>query len=79
MGIGADNWAMRDMGQASGNVRVVREFVNYLRVEKGLRPASCEAYQRDLEQFAEHVEGRNGLLVGAAQVLHRACGYAARG
>jgi integrase/recombinase XerD len=58
---------MQGAGQASGNVRIVREFVAYLRVEKGLRPASCEAYQRDLEQFAEHVEGRNGLLVGAAQ------------
>ena len=50
-----------------GNARTVREFVAYLRVEKGLRPASSEAYQRDLEQFAEHVEGRNGLLVGATQ------------
>ncbi|HWW23053.1 MAG TPA: site-specific tyrosine recombinase [Edaphobacter sp.] len=58
---------MQGAGQASGNVRVIREFVTYLRVEKGLRPASCEAYQRDLEQFAEHVEGRDGLLVGAVQ------------
>jgi len=58
---------MQGAGQASGNVRVVREFVTYLRVEKGLRPASCEAYQRDLEQFSEHVEGRDGLLVGAVQ------------
>jgi len=48
-------------------VRTVREFVAYLRVEKGLRPASCEAYRRDLEQFAEHVEGRDGLLAGATQ------------
>src|SRR3984885_174150 len=64
---GADNWAMQGAGQSSGNVRMVREYVAYLRVEKGLRPASCEAYQRDLEQFAEHVEGRDGLLVGAAQ------------
>jgi integrase/recombinase XerD len=54
-------------GQVNGNARVVREFVAYLRVEKGLRPASCEAYRRDLEQFAEHVEGRDGLLVGATQ------------
>lgn len=46
---------------------MVREFVAYLRVEKGLRPASCEAYQCDLEQFAEHVEGRDGLLVSATQ------------
>jgi integrase/recombinase XerD len=67
MGIGADNGAMQGIGQASGNVGVVREFVAYLRVERGLRPASCEAYQRDMEQFAEHVEGRNGLLVGATQ------------
>ena len=28
MGIGADNEPMQGMGQASGNVRVVREFVN---------------------------------------------------
>jgi integrase/recombinase XerD len=58
---------MQDRGQVNGNARVVREFVAYLRVEKGLRPASCEAYRRDLEQFAEHVEGRDGLLVGATQ------------
>src|SRR6202041_3144503 len=58
---------MLEKGQVNGNARVVREFVAYLRVEKGLRPASCEAYRRDLEQFAEHVEGRDGLLVGATQ------------
>jgi integrase/recombinase XerD len=58
---------MQETGQGNGNARVVREFVAYLRVEKGLRPASCEAYRRDLEQFAEHVEGRDGLLVGATQ------------
>ena len=58
---------MREEGQSNGNARTVREFVAYLRVEKGLRPASCEAYRRDLEQFAEHVEGRDGLLVGATQ------------
>jgi integrase/recombinase XerD len=59
--------SMREKGQVNGNARVVREFVAYLRVEKGLRPASCEAYRRDLEQFAEHVEEQNGLLVGATQ------------
>jgi integrase/recombinase XerD len=56
--------AKQEKGQVNGNARVVREFVAYLRVEKGLRPASCEAYRRDLEHFAENVEGRNGLLVG---------------
>src|SRR5271155_4095428 len=58
---------MQEQGQVDGNARTVREYVAYLRVEKGLRPASCEAYGRDLEQFAEHVEGRDGLLVGATQ------------
>jgi integrase/recombinase XerD len=58
---------MQAQGQVSGNARTVREFVLYLQVEKGLRPASCEAYRRDLEQFAEHVEARDGLLVGATQ------------
>jgi len=39
----------------------------YLRVEKGMRPATCEAYRCDLEQFGEHLEGRNGLLMTARQ------------
>ena len=63
--------AMRTEGQVSGdavgNVRIVREYVAYLRVEKGMRPATCEAYTEDLEQFTEHVERRNGLLVTATQ------------
>ncbi len=46
---------------------MVREYMAYLRVEKGMRPATCEAYRRDLEQFAEHLEGRNGLLLTAQQ------------
>jgi integrase/recombinase XerD len=58
---------MREQGQMTGNVRVVGEYCGYLRVEKGMRPATCEAYRRDLEQFAEHVEGRDGLLLGATQ------------
>jgi integrase/recombinase XerD len=49
------------------NVQLVKEFGAYLRVEKGLRPASVEAYLKDLEQFAEFVEKRNGLLVDATQ------------
>jgi integrase/recombinase XerD len=50
-----------------GNARVVREFVAYLRVEKGMRPATCEAYARDLEQFAEQLEARGALLVTAVE------------
>jgi len=48
-------------------VQMAREYGAYLRVEKGSRPATVEAYLRDLEQFAEHVEGRDGVLVGATQ------------
>jgi integrase/recombinase XerD len=38
------------------NPELLREYIAYLRVEKGLRPLSCEAYQRDLLQFAEYIE-----------------------
>jgi integrase/recombinase XerD len=58
---------MGQLVQASGNVGVVREFCAYLQVEKGMRPATVEAYRCDLEQLAEHVEGRNGLLMGTTQ------------
>ena len=57
--------------QGAGNVRLVRDFGAYLQVEKGLRPASVEAYVRDLEQFAEFLETRserpNGILLTASQ------------
>ncbi|MGC2160987.1 MAG: site-specific tyrosine recombinase [Silvibacterium sp.] len=48
---------------ADRNTELLREYVAYLRVEKGLRPLSCEAYQRDLLQFAEYLEGEQVLLV----------------
>lgn len=44
---------------ATSNVGLVREYEAYLRVEKGLRPASVEAYTCDLEQFAEFLESRS--------------------
>jgi integrase/recombinase XerD len=50
-----------------GNARAVREYLGYLRVEKGMRPATCEAYARDLDQFAEQVEKRAGLLLTAVE------------
>ncbi|MDE3105006.1 MAG: tyrosine recombinase [Acidobacteriota bacterium] len=56
-----------DAGQATSSNRLVREYVGYLRVEKGMRPATCEAYRTDLEQFAEHLEKRNGVLGKATQ------------
>jgi integrase/recombinase XerD len=42
-----------------------REYLVYLRVEKGLRPLTCEAYERDLSQFGEYLESENGTLIGA--------------
>ncbi len=53
--------------KGSSDVRTIREYVGYLRVEKGLRPSTCEAYACDLEQFAEHLEGRGRGLVGGQQ------------
>ena len=58
---------MSSTGAGAGNVTLVREYGAYLRVEKGLRPASVEAYVRDLEQFAEFVEKRDGVLISASQ------------
>jgi integrase/recombinase XerD len=55
------------LAEVPGNTRTVREYVAYLRVEKGMRPATCDAYARDLGQFAEQLEARNSLLVTAAE------------
>ena len=55
---------MKGMAAAT-NQETMREYLAYLRVEKGLRPLSCEAYQRDLLQFAEYLEKENGLLAVA--------------
>jgi integrase/recombinase XerD len=38
-----------------------------MRVEKGLRPLTCEAYDSDLKSFAEFIEGRQGVLLTAVQ------------
>ena len=45
----------------------MREYRAYLRVEKGLRPATCAAYARDLEQFAEQLEEHDRLLLTAGE------------
>ena len=45
----------------------MQQYTGYLRVEKGLQPATCEAYARDVEQFAEHLEKRSALLLNAAE------------
>lgn len=51
----------------SRNTELVREYLIYLRVEKGLRPLTCEAYERDLLQFSEYLERENALLMTARQ------------
>jgi integrase/recombinase XerD len=45
----------------------MRQYLTYLRVEKGLRPLTCEAYEGDLFLFAEYLEAGNGLPITARQ------------
>jgi integrase/recombinase XerD len=47
------------------NLSLLKDYQAYLRIEKGLRPLTCEAYLSDLRTFAEFLEGRNGLLLMA--------------
>lgn len=51
----------------SGNLRLLKDYQDYLRIEKGLRPLTCEAYDGDLKTFAEFLEGRHGTLLTATQ------------
>jgi integrase/recombinase XerD len=53
--------------ESTRNGTILKDYQAYLRVEKGLRPLTCEAYLGDLRTFAEFLEGRNGVLVMAAQ------------
>jgi len=49
------------------NLALLHDYQTYLRVEKGLRPLTCEAYDSDLKTFAEFIESRHGVLLTAAQ------------
>lgn len=59
----ADN---RNVG-VQNNLALLKDYQVYLRVEKGLRPLTCEAYESDLSTFAEFLENRNRTLLTAAQ------------
>jgi len=58
---------MASVNSGASDVGLLREYATHLRVEKGLRPLSVEAYQRDLESFAEFVEGESRTLMAARQ------------
>jgi integrase/recombinase XerD len=49
------------------NLALLSHYQAYLRVEKGLRPLTCEAYDSDLKTFAEFLESRQGVLLTASQ------------
>lgn len=52
---------------ANVNPSLLRDYQTYLRVEKGLRPLTCEAYLGDLRIFAEFLESRHGVLLSSTQ------------
>ncbi len=53
--------------ETARNLLLLKEYQAYLRVEKGLRPLTCEAYDSDLKIFAEFIEKRDGVLLTVAQ------------
>jgi len=53
--------------ETARNLPLMKDYQAYLRVEKGLRPLTCEAYLSDLRIFSEFIEGRQGVLLTAAQ------------
>ncbi len=53
--------------ESTANLPLLKDYQVYLRVEKGLRPLTCEAYLSDLRTFAEFLEARHGVLVTATQ------------
>ncbi|HVN93215.1 MAG TPA: site-specific tyrosine recombinase [Terracidiphilus sp.] len=52
---------------ARNNLALLSGYADYLRVEKGLRPLTCEAYLSDLRIFAELLEDRDAILISAVE------------
>ena len=53
------------MMSSDANARVLSDFLDYLRVERGSARLTISAYSRDLAQFAEFLEKRKLLLANA--------------
>ncbi|ABF41862.1 tyrosine recombinase XerD subunit [Candidatus Koribacter versatilis Ellin345] len=53
------------MSVAEKNDRLLRDFLDYLRVEKGLSRLSVSAYSKDMQQFAEFLAKRKRSLDAA--------------
>ena len=53
--------------ESQNHLALLPDYESYLKVEKGLRPLTCEAYLSDLRIFAEFLEGRNRLLASATE------------
>jgi integrase/recombinase XerD len=51
--------------EVARNIKLLKDYQAYLRVEKGLRPLTCEAYDSDLKTFAEFIESRQAVLAVA--------------
>jgi integrase/recombinase XerD len=50
---------------ADANARLLSDFLDYLRIEKGLAPLSIAAYNTDIEQFSSFLHKRKRVLLSA--------------
>jgi integrase/recombinase XerD len=62
-----ENLGMNLASNIGNSGTMLREYMTHLRVERGLRPLSCEAYLRDLEMFAEFLESSDKTFLSAEQ------------
>jgi integrase/recombinase XerD len=53
---------------SQANSGIVEDFLDYLRIEKGLAPLSVRAYATDIRQFSEFLEKRKRLPLNARRI-----------
>jgi integrase/recombinase XerD len=53
---------------SQANSGIVEDFLDYLRIEKGLAPLSVRAYATDISQFSEFLEKRKRLPLNARRI-----------